>query len=57
MEEITENALEAEEPFVPLSERLRRYEESVEGSPVKSVSEKRDSQSPRSIRSTPKVRW
>ncbi|KAG2180860.1 hypothetical protein INT43_008439 [Umbelopsis isabellina] len=54
LEEITENALEAEEAFVPLSERLRRYEESVEGSPVKSASEIRNSQSPRSIRSTPK---
>ncbi|KAI9287696.1 hypothetical protein BC943DRAFT_198762 [Umbelopsis sp. AD052] len=30
LEEIVENAISSEEPFVPLSERLRRYEEEVE---------------------------
>jgi hypothetical protein len=56
MDEIVENALSSEETFIPLSERLRRYEEEVEVKSVGNSPDKRRVQSPQSARVSPKVR-
>ncbi|CAO3683528.1 unnamed protein product [Umbelopsis ramanniana] len=55
LEEIVENAISSEEPFVPLSERLRRYEEEVEEkSPTGRSPDRRSNASPHSSKPSPK---
>jgi hypothetical protein len=55
LEEIVENAISAEEPFVPLSERLRRYEEEVEEKSIGLSPEKRSNASPHLSKPSHKV--
>ncbi|KAI8583435.1 hypothetical protein K450DRAFT_223678 [Umbelopsis ramanniana AG] len=55
LEEIVENAISSEEPFVPLSERLRRYEEEVEEKSSTGQSpDRRSIASPHALKPSPK---